>query len=148
MGNCLVWILITIIRKYLSTQKREKNQSKPTPPPHTHDARTHAHHQTTMKVNKTKEEQGNHRIERTQMGNMGRVSLYFTIITLNVNKPSSPIKIYMEILTTWRLIGGERCLAAGKENRNCCIWIAHNRLSIKTVNKRQGHYIITKDQFD
>lgn len=33
------------------------------------------------------------------MGNMGRVSLYFTIITLNVNKPSSAIKIYMEILT-------------------------------------------------
>lgn len=33
MGNCVVWILITKIRKYLSTQKREKNQSKPT---HTH----------------------------------------------------------------------------------------------------------------
>lgn len=33
MGNCLVWVLITKIRKYLSIQKRKKNQSKPT---HTH----------------------------------------------------------------------------------------------------------------
>lgn len=40
MGNCLVWILITIIRKYLSTQKREKKQSKPTPPTHTRCAHT------------------------------------------------------------------------------------------------------------